>query len=153
MWGDSSSIKHIAGIVDRVTYTGICDLFLPVEEVSLRGELAHSFHAKDKHAIAAIAGALLEKQVDGLESSKWKPAVHNMMGKLLKDALKVYSSQKMPIRKARVMLKCLQLEHSSNGKAASIVDDLEEFVIEADELLRARVCSIHPISLCTLTVL
>ncbi|KAI0089987.1 peptidase family C50-domain-containing protein [Irpex rosettiformis] len=138
LWEDSPSIKHIAGIIDRMTYTGICDLFLPVEEVSLKGLFTRSTNVKENSSLNAIAGALLERQVDGLDGVKWKPAVHSMMGKLLQDALEVYNPQKMPVRRARVMLKCLEMACSTNGKATSIVDDLEEFVIEADGLLQTN---------------
>lgn len=130
--------------MDRLTYLGISELFLPVQEVSLKSELSQSIGDNaSKVDRDAVLGALLERQVESLDSSKWKPAVHNAMGKLLQDALEVYTRQNMPVRRARVMLKCLELASATNGKGARLVDDPEELVLEADTILRSKARSFH----------
>lgn len=133
LFKDSPSAKHISTVLDRMTYLGVCELLLPVQEVSVKT------HFRNKPVRDAVLGALLERQAEGLGSSKWKPAVHNAIGNLLQDALAVYNSQSMPIRSARVMLKQLEHASSSNGKGASLVDNPEQLVKKADTLLRTEV--------------
>lgn len=140
LWDGSPSTKHIASVVDRMTYTGVCDLLLPIEAVSLKSWSPRLPNGLNKDLDKfSIVGALLERQVESLESSKWKPAIQGAMGKLLQDAMKVYGRQKMPIRKARVIIKCLELASSANGKGPCIVDDIEHYALEADGLLQVTV--------------
>ncbi|KAI0700451.1 peptidase family C50-domain-containing protein [Cytidiella melzeri] len=135
LFDDSPSTKHIATVIDRMTYMGICDLFLPAEEVSLKAQRIADVSDSESNA---VLGALLERQAEGLDSSKWKPAVHNAICRILQDALEVYPPQNMPVRRARVMLKCFELTSSTAGKGMCLVDDVEKFALEADTILQAE---------------
>ncbi|KAI0703447.1 hypothetical protein BC835DRAFT_1517213 [Cytidiella melzeri] len=114
---------------------GIRDLFLPAEEVSLKAQRIADVSDSVSNA---VLGALLERQAESLDSSKWKPAVHNAICRILQDALEVYPPQKMPVRRARVMLKCFELTSSTAGKGMCFADDVEKFALEADTILQAE---------------
>ncbi|KAI0682472.1 hypothetical protein BC835DRAFT_1311505 [Cytidiella melzeri] len=59
LFDDSPSTKHIATVIDRMTYMGICDLFLPAEEMSLKAQCIADVSDSESHA---VLGALLEYQ-------------------------------------------------------------------------------------------
>jgi separase len=111
-------------MVDRVTYLGICELMLAATSVSLRSiELD-----------ACIIGALLERQIDGLEGSRWKDGVQNAVGQLLLDVLDVYGPD-MPVRRARVLLKCLEFGYHAGPEAVVAIGTPEEMGSEVERLL------------------
>ncbi|OBZ78082.1 hypothetical protein A0H81_02757 [Grifola frondosa] len=120
----SIAMKQIGNIVDRVTYMGVCELFRDPQELSAKAWFAASSLADEKTAQMqkCIVGALLERQLDGLESSKWKPAVRNVLLALLRDALTIYLPEERPIRRARVLLRYLELEYHTppDAKASSV---------------------------------
>ncbi|KAI0344016.1 hypothetical protein BDW22DRAFT_1114942 [Trametopsis cervina] len=137
---DHPSTKHLVTIIDRMSYIGLCDLFLPIEQVSLKVLLSHLMTAENnaKSQTRATLGALLERQAEGLESSKWKPAVHNAVCHLLQDALEIYTPQDMPVRRARVILKYLETALSTNDDKATSLSTTEELALEAEALLRTK---------------
>ncbi|EPQ52368.1 hypothetical protein GLOTRDRAFT_80657 [Gloeophyllum trabeum ATCC 11539] len=111
----SPTTKQLGTIVDRVTYIAACELFRQPGDVSLSGPMEGVLPADDSSR--CIVGAILERQVDGLDGSKWKDGVENVISALLTDCLAVYEPQKMPIRRARVLVRCLEASYYGSGNA------------------------------------
>jgi separase len=123
----ASSTKQLGVIIDRVTYIGTCELFVSPDEVSLRRPLESCGHNAD------IIGAILERQIEGLEGSSWKEGVRNAVKALLVDAVAVYPAGDIPVRRARVLIRCLEFGYKAgdNGLPRHS-DDIGE---EAEDLL------------------
>ncbi|KAI5895597.1 uncharacterized protein SCHCODRAFT_01122301 [Schizophyllum commune H4-8] len=101
----SDSLKHLAAIVDRVTYIGACELLLQPQTVSLR-----DIGLCD----AGIVGALLERQIQSLASLRWKESVRAIVRHLLLELLDVYEEALMPLRRIRTLLMCLEFKYHCN---------------------------------------
>ena len=80
---------------------------------------------------ACIVGALLERQLAGLEESKWKQGIQGILQQLLDDTLKVYTTAERPVRRARVLLKKLELTERP--------EDVVQYQKEAQKLLVCKV--------------
>ncbi|KAH9925586.1 uncharacterized protein B0H18DRAFT_955090, partial [Fomitopsis serialis] len=108
----SPSLQQLGKILDRVTYMGACELFFEPEVISAKSWYPvtpnagsrYTTHAKHK----AFVGALLERQVAGLEGSRWKQGVDRIVQQLLRHALAVYEAALFPVRRARVFLQLLE---------------------------------------------
>jgi separase len=129
LFDTSAATKQLAAMVDRVTYLGVCELLLDVTSVSLR-----SLDIND----AYITGALLERQIVGLEGSRWKDGVRIAMLQLLIDVLGIYGPD-MPIRRARVLLKCMEFAYHAGPEAIAGIGTPEEIGSEVEKLLLAQV--------------
>ena len=148
-WG-SPSLKRVGDIIDRLTYAGLCDLFLDPTEVSLRSALEDMFvgDLRLDPAISrrTIAGAVLERQVDSLINSVWKPRVRAAMIVFLQDLLTLYDATEMPLRRARVLLKQLELIYHDNNSISGVgvgvgaMDPHNQTAEEAETLLSVEVC-------------
>ena len=152
--------------MDRVSHIGACELLLPPEEVSLlsavicspsqRGAAATSLGSSPSLRLdPGVAGALLERQLDGLEPSRWKEGVRDIYVKLLKDALHVYkidaghtdpspSSECMPIRRARVLTKCMEFAYRDQNGAEDVcaalgLGNVEDIADEVESLASKEV--------------
>lgn len=140
----SPKLKHIADITDRLTYVGLCDLYLDPHAVSLKTHLKESFgfHKDAESTHDAIVGALLERQIESLEGSRWKPAIRTAVNKFLGDLLEVYKPLQVPLRRARALLKCLEMVyHTQDGSEPDVPDNINtgETAVEADTLLMKEV--------------
>jgi separase len=122
-------VKQLVSLVDRISYIGTCELLLPTEEVSLKSAVncaatpgGGSSHGANPTIVdPRIVGALLERQLDSLEPSRWKESVHGVFVRLLRDALDVYhveddSSSGMPVRRARVLVRCMEFVYRNHGQ-------------------------------------
>lgn len=139
----SLSLKHVAGIIDRLTYTGICDLLLHPRAVSLKSHFSRCYIPEDvpldtTAARRAITGIILERQIDSLDSCKWKEHGRKAIRSLLDEALATYAVQDMPIRRARVILKLLEYMHSSFDFVSGERITAEDLGREAELLLTRR---------------
>ncbi|GJE92064.1 cysteine peptidase C50 [Phanerochaete sordida] len=140
LFESSPSLKQVAQIIDRLTYTGICDLWLEPQAVSLKSHLIDCFvpeglslgHTATRKV---IIGAILERQVESLDSCRWKPAGRKAIRFLLEQALRIYDAKEMPIRRARVILKQLEHLHSCSTPDTPAAPDPEALGNEADALL------------------
>ena len=111
------------GLVDRVTYMGTCELFLPPEAISFRSCIQNlNGGPSDFFCLEyGIIGALLERQLVSLEPSRWKEGVRAVFISLLRDALETYSVQGedgsllTPIRKARMLCRCLEFAYRDSA--------------------------------------
>ena len=114
---------------------GACDLILQPSEISLK------CHLEKSGSHPEIVGALLERQIDVLEGSLWKDAMRALFKALLLDAIGVYAAGNMPLRRARVLLRCLEFEYKAGNEGVGRhTDDLGR---EAEELLRCEVSFLH----------
>lgn len=122
-------MKQLVSLVDRVSYLGACELLLPTEEVSLKSAVNCTTTHDTSHGAnptivdPRIVGALLERQLDSLDPSRWKEKVHGVFVRLLRDALDVYrvedvagSSSGMPVRRARILVRCMEFAYRENGQ-------------------------------------
>ncbi|THV00746.1 hypothetical protein K435DRAFT_963900 [Dendrothele bispora CBS 962.96] len=98
----SSGVKELASVLDRLTYLGTCELLLPPESISLA-----SLGTEIENP--TVLGALLERQIDVLENNRRKDDIKKVLGVLMQDAVEVYRKADMPIRTARMFLRCLAL--------------------------------------------
>ncbi|EKM60615.1 uncharacterized protein PHACADRAFT_203784 [Phanerochaete carnosa HHB-10118-sp] len=135
-----SALKHVAGIIDRLTYIGICDLLLEPRAVSLKPHLVGCFVPEGLSLDSAAArkviiGAVLERQVQSLDGCRWKMSGCKAVKFFLNEALRVYDAKPMPIRRARVVLKQLEYFQSSQSANAQDALDPEALGREADTLL------------------
>lgn len=99
----NASTKQLGGIVDRLTYAATCELFLPTSEVSLHTALRPGVVSDE------VVGLLLERQILTLEPCLRKDGVQIIVRGLLRDALSVYKATVLPLRRARVLLRCMEL--------------------------------------------
>jgi separase len=122
-------VKQLVSLVDRISYIGSCELLLPTEEVSLKSAVNCAATPESSHGAnptivdPRIVGALLERQLDSLEPSRWKESVRGVFVRLLRDALDVYrvedvvgSSNGMPVRRARVLVRCMEFVYRDQGQ-------------------------------------
>jgi separase len=159
-------VKQLVSLVDRISYIGTCELLLPTEEVSLKSAvncaatLGTSHGANPTIVDPRIIGALLERQLDSLEASRWKESVHGVFVRLLRDALDVYrvegvvdSSDGMPVRRARVLVRCMEFVYRDHGQdewSAFGFTNVDEIGSEIEKLVMMSVRSFL-IHLCVLS--
>ncbi|EMD38775.1 hypothetical protein CERSUDRAFT_92811 [Gelatoporia subvermispora B] len=134
----STPLKQISVLIDRVTYMGACELFRDHFELSaeswFKGKtgLANS----DMQAWKCVAGAILERQMEGLSSSRWKPAIRALVQTLLKDSLDVYLSSERPIRRTRMLLNSLELAYfdgsDSHDPPTQIAEEIQSLLGQED---------------------
>ncbi|KAF8623833.1 hypothetical protein AX15_006159 [Amanita polypyramis BW_CC] len=99
------ALKQLASIVDRVSYMSACELFLDPLDVSLSRD---PVWVDAERPDSIVIGALLERQIYGLETSRWKPNVKSVVAQLIAEADRVYQADVNPVRKARVLLRWLE---------------------------------------------
>lgn len=150
-------MKQLVSLIDRVSYLGACELLLPMEEVSLKSAVNCATTPGTSHGAnptivdPCIVGALLERQLDSLEPSRWKESVRGVFVRLLQDALDVYrvedvagSSSKMPVRRARVLVRCMEFvyrDHDQDGWSAFGFANIDEMGCEIERLAMMSVRS------------
>lgn len=141
----ASSLKQAAVIIDRVTYMASCELLRPPMEVSLK-RLTSSISIDDvdnhEEDCRCVVGAILERQVDSLTGSLWKPDVQNAVAGLLSDCVSIYDPENRPIRRAGVMLRLLELSFYTGALDGDA--RLEKSADEIKALLSHEVCFLRP---------
>jgi separase len=144
----SPSLKQVAVIIDRVTYMAACELLRPPAQVSLRqliGSMSISTNSASnfKEERCCVVGAILERQVESLCNSLWKPNVQSVVVSLLSDCISTYDSESRPIRRASVMLRALELAYYTGAVDGDI--QLAKSSDEIKALLEAEVLIHHAI--------
>jgi separase len=122
--------RQLGDIIDRVTYLGTCELLLEPHQISL---LPVDMGEK------TITGILLERQLESLEGSRWKMPVQAVVQRLLSDALAVYGDEDMPVRRARVLLKCLDFAYHVGPEITDSFGSPEGMGEEIKQLLQREV--------------
>ncbi|KAG6902753.1 hypothetical protein C0995_011901 [Termitomyces sp. Mi166 len=123
----STGTKQLAIIVDRITNLSACELLMEPSAVSLS-----SLHVGDD----GVIGALLERQVESLELIRYKENLSKVISHLLGETLKVYGSD-MPVRRARMLVKCLELMYRSGPDAISGIGSPDGIGAEVEDLLQS----------------
>jgi separase len=114
---------------------GLSDLFRPPSQISLL-ETLQRLRENSPNFGDIIVGAILERQIDGIEGSSWKENVLDIVHKLLQDALLLYGDR-WPIRRARILLRSLEFSYYAGpGKLGSQPEHLIE---EIEKLLNRQV--------------
>lgn len=119
----SAAVKPLTSLLDRVSYVGACELLLPPEHVSLYQTLTPPSSKLDLR----IVGIVLEYQYESLFPHRWKEGSRPVLVRLLQDMLQVYSTMDgitgflMPVRRARVLLLCLEFLYRDEGDPAALV--------------------------------
>ena len=138
----TAPVQQLLGLVDKVSYLGACDLLLSPEEVSILSTVTNPAPGLDPASLEpSVAGALLERQLDGLEPSRWKDGVREIFIKLLQDALKVYGGA-MPVRRARVLVRCMDFVYREQTQAVCVdlgFVDVEAMAQQVEELALMQV--------------
>ncbi|ESK88507.1 cysteine-type endopeptidase [Moniliophthora roreri MCA 2997] len=104
----SPAVKELAGIVDRVSYIGACELLLPAEKFSLRCV---------DIASAGVKGALVERQLESLDAHRHKEGMTDIIPRLMMDAFSEYQALNMPIRCTRVYVRALSFAYYAGVEA------------------------------------
>jgi len=113
-----------------------CELLRPPAQVSLK-QLISSISIGDAENLEedrrCIVGAILERQVDSLAGSLWKPDVQSVVSEILSDCVLTYDPENRPIRRAGVMLRTLELAYytgTTNGdvQLAKSAEEIESLL-------------------------
>jgi len=86
-----------------------------------------------------ITGMLLERQLECLGGIVWKEGVSKVIPKVLMQAKDVYSGGEMPVRRARILLKCMDFAYHMGPEAAAVLGCPQELGEEATKLLTRAV--------------
>ncbi len=143
----ASSLKQTAVIIDRVTYMASCELLRPSAEVSLKRLITSiSIGGVDNQEEdrRCVVGAIIERQIDSLAGSLWKPDVQSVVAGLLSDCVSIYDPENRPIRRAGVMLRLLELSFYAGAPDGDT--QLEMSADEIKALLGHEVRLFHPSS-------
>ncbi|KAF8139773.1 peptidase family C50-domain-containing protein [Boletus edulis] len=147
------TLKQLSSIVERLTYTATCELFLSPARVAL-SHISHAFSPEstaeststpvpistfpsDPRSAAEIVGALLTHQLTMLEGIGHKDGVRGVRRHLLEELLSVYNPSWAPIQRARVLVTALGVAwRDGQGEGnASTRFDVDRMGQEALELL------------------
>ncbi|KAF8623369.1 hypothetical protein AX17_007447 [Amanita inopinata Kibby_2008] len=137
LFDSSQPLKQLANIVDRVSYMRTCELLLEPAQISLSQP---STWTDARMPGPDVIGALVERQITGLEGSKWKSNVKPVLARLLQDAAKLYNADKMPVRRARVLLRRLEFMYQSGlnddpldtSSVVEMAEEIEYLVLRED---------------------
>ncbi|EIW51672.1 separase [Trametes versicolor FP-101664 SS1] len=102
---DSAPLKHLATLVDRVTYMAACELFRAPASVPLA--TWPNFPCSDAGAL--VVGALMERQLASLEECRWKQGVRAVVDALLDAVAGLYEREGCAVRRARVVVRKLEM--------------------------------------------
>ncbi|KAJ3567488.1 hypothetical protein NP233_g6332 [Leucocoprinus birnbaumii] len=124
---------QLTTIIDRVTYVGLNELFIPIEQITFQHSLSSSDAVKDPR----IIGALVEQQVESLEQRGARDSIQRSIRALLESAVKVYDGEvKMPVRRARVTLRLLEVLYRMENVPP--FEDIQKMTQEVENLLSAE---------------
>jgi hypothetical protein len=123
-----------------------CELLRPPTGVSLKRLISSiSIDGVDNHEEdrRCVVGAILERQIDSLTGSLWKPDVQSVVVGLLSDCVSIYNPENRPIRRAGVMLRLLELSFYTGVPDGGA--QLEKSADEIKALLSHEVCLLCPL--------
>ncbi|KAL7283883.1 hypothetical protein ACG7TL_001154 [Trametes sanguinea] len=115
LFEDNTALKHLAALVDRVTYMSTCELFHSPVSVPVCAWPDFASIAGDEHTRSAIMGALMERQLASLDECRWKSGVRQAMDEIIAGAERVYEQAGCRVRRARVFLCKLDLSYYGEG--------------------------------------
>jgi hypothetical protein len=127
VFNGSKDLKQLGNIVEKLTYMGTCDLFLDPACISLRTTMAE--------CPPAVIGMLLERQLESLNRSLWKEGVSRIVSTLFLHAREVYVGDEMPIRRARILLGCMDFVYHMGPEKVIHLGCPQEMGDELEKLL------------------
>jgi separase len=148
LFGTHPQLGHI---VDRATYIATSDLLLAPAEVPLNVPLRVSRSAVLGRSVSSsVLGVVLERQVICLEQNKWKEHARDAIRATLAELLNIYSPDRMPLRRLRVLVKCLQMGYYSGNISLGPAElDAETILKEIVSLSSRTVSNLLPSHLLT----
>ncbi|KIJ59919.1 hypothetical protein HYDPIDRAFT_32659 [Hydnomerulius pinastri MD-312] len=128
-------LKQLTSTIERLTYTGTCELLLAPAQISLRHVLEVSGPSSaiqphpdnaltvlpittlptDAQSQADITGAILARQLNILEGLAHKEGVREAMGHILQDLLDIYDGSVAPVKRAGVLVTALGVSWRDGG--------------------------------------
>ncbi|KAJ7273284.1 cysteine peptidase C50 [Mycena rebaudengoi] len=129
VFDSSTSAVQLGTIVDRLTYLGACELLLAPQQMLLL-----SIGLDD----ANIEGALVERQIQSLDSSRWKESTRSVIQAFLCAALDVYSEIEMPLRRARTLVRSLEFAYHAGPEFLASVGSPIALGEEVDRLFTRK---------------
>jgi hypothetical protein len=153
---DASSIhRQLALIIDRATFLAVNDLLLPADQVPISRHL-HS-PGVNPHipelAGTLFTGAVLERQLESLEASRWKTSARAAIQHVLAALLATYTPDRHPIRRSRILVKCLEYSYYAGveGQEAGLVPSPDNALVSVQSLAPTKVSDITHRTACLLT--
>lgn len=122
LFDNSTTARQLGIIIDRLTYIGACELLLQPIHVSLRAIVS-------SHSVKTV-GAILERQVETLETNLWKEGVVDVVWRLLLDLEQVYQAREAPLCRVKVLLRQLEVAYKSNFHGSRHADDIGKEIME-----------------------
>jgi hypothetical protein len=113
MLESSSLTRQVALTVERVTFLAINELLLPADQVPLNHALHPNGTQECTPEMCLFISVILEKQLEVLEKSKWKPHVRAALQPVLSGLSVVYKQSQRPAQVARMMVKTMELMYSA----------------------------------------
>lgn len=135
---DSAPLKHLATLVDRVTYMAACELFRAPASVPLVAW--PNFPCPDGRAL--VVGALMERQLASLEECRWKQGVRAVVNAVLDAAAGLYEQEGCAVRRARVLVRKLEMGYYCE-EGEGQYKEMKRLGGEVERLLTAEVRSKH----------
>jgi hypothetical protein len=123
-----------------------CELLRPPTEVSLKRLISSiSIDGVDnlEEDRRCVVAAILERQIDSLTGSLWKPDVQSAVAGLLSDCISIYNPETRPVRRAGVMLRLLELSFYTGAPDGDA--QLEKSADEIKALLSHEVRRLCPV--------
>ena len=114
-------MKHLAALVDRVTYMTTCELFRSPEQVPASAWPGFNDSFEDTRTAALVAGTLMERQLISLEECRWKTGVKEAMDVIASSAARAYEEAGCAARRARVMVRQLEMSYYGEGSQCQYV--------------------------------
>ncbi|EIN08169.1 hypothetical protein PUNSTDRAFT_102931 [Punctularia strigosozonata HHB-11173 SS5] len=112
----SPASRQIGNIIDRVTYMATQDMFREPEDVPLTSAFEHAWPNGVESRFNLVIAAVLERQAESLIASRWKENVSIAILALLEAALAIYTPEKWPYRRARLLLKILETTYHTSAE-------------------------------------
>jgi separase len=139
----SSTHRQLGLIIDRATFLAVNDLLLPADQVPISRHL-HS-PGVNPHipelAGTLFTGAVLERQLESLEASRWKTSARAAIQHVLAALLATYTPDRHPIRRSRILVKCLEYSYYTGveGQEAGLVTSPDNALVSVQSLAPTKV--------------
>lgn len=147
------ALKQLSSIIERLTYTAMCELFLPPAQIALRHISHDSAHTEtnsnadpaspsgpistfpsNDRTKAEIAGALLTRQLTTLENVGHKDGAREARKHVLEELLVVYDASWAPVQRVRVLVTALGVAWRDGQSEADVSTWLEVDLIGREAL-------------------
>ncbi|KAI8971333.1 peptidase family C50-domain-containing protein [Trametes punicea] len=115
LFDSAPPLKHLAALVDRVTYMGTCELFLAPESIPVSAWQGFAALVEDDLQRSSILGVLMERQLASLEECRWKSGVKEALDAITSEAEVLYQQAGCTVRRTRVLVRKLEMRYHDGG--------------------------------------